>query len=99
MKTALALGFVMVATFGVACKGTLPPGGDPPRPSPEGSPSLHTNDAPTAGPLADDQLASPPDTLPGPTNPAGIAEPTDKGTITTTTGGTSAGGTSGSGNH
>jgi hypothetical protein len=90
MKTALALG-VSIATLGVACRGTLPPS-EPPRSAPEGAPALHTNDAPTAGPLADDQLASPPDTLPGPTNPAGIAEPTDKA-------GTSGGGTTGSSHH
>jgi hypothetical protein len=91
MKISLVLG-LLLATLGVACRGTLP-GGEPPRTSPDGTPTLHTNDAPTVGPRADDNLASPPDTLPGPTNPAGIAEPTDKGTITTP------GGTAGSSAH
>lgn len=86
MKTLLAFGFV-VAALGVACRGTLPVG-EPPKasPSPDGAPSLLANDPPSAGPGADDNLASPPDTLPGPNNPAGIAEPTDKGTIKTTDG-------------
>jgi hypothetical protein len=73
MKTALVLGLT-IAALGVACRGTLPPN-EPPRSSPEGAPAMHTNDAPTVGPRADENLASPPDTLPGPTNPAGIAEP------------------------
>jgi hypothetical protein len=84
MKTALLLGLAMAA-LGVACRGTLPPSGEPPRASPEGAPAMHGNDGATAGPRADEQLASPPDNLPGPNNPAGIAEP--------------AGGTAGSSNH
>jgi hypothetical protein len=59
--------------LGVACQGTLPP--TEPHVSPDGAPSMSTNDAPAAGPLADEGLASPPDTLPGPGAPINAKEP------------------------
>jgi hypothetical protein len=59
--------------LGVACQGTIPP--TEPHVSPDGAPSMSTNDAPAAGPLADEGLASPPDTLPGPGAPISAKEP------------------------
>lgn len=64
--------------LGVACQGTLPP--TEPHVSPDGAPSMSTKDAPAAGPLADEGLASPPDTLPGPGAPINAKEPAAGGT-------------------
>lgn len=67
------LGWLGLAALGVACQGTLPP--SEPRMSPDGTPSMSTNDAPATGPLAESGLASPPDTLPGPGAPIHAKEP------------------------
>jgi hypothetical protein len=74
-----ALGLLGLAALGVACRGTLPPT-EPPQGSPDGAPSMQTNDTATAGPLADEGLASPPATLPGPGAPLAAAEPGAGGT-------------------
>jgi hypothetical protein len=67
------LAWLGLAAVALACQGTLPP--TEPHVSPDGSPSMSTKDAPAAGPLADEGLASPPDTLPGPGAPINAKEP------------------------
>jgi hypothetical protein len=64
--------------LGVACQGTLPP--NDPHVSPDGAPSMSTNDAPATSPLGEPGLASPPDTLPGPGAPINAKEPSAGGT-------------------
>jgi hypothetical protein len=71
------LAWLGMAAVAVACQGTLPP--TEPHVSPDGSPSMTTNDAATAGPRANEGLASPPDTLPGPGAPINAKEPVAAG--------------------
>lgn len=99
-----ALGLLGLAALAAACRGTLPPT-EPPQGSPDGAPSMQTNDTATAGPLADEGLASPPATLPGPGAPLAAPESGAGGTSVlprpphggTGMGGSSSGGTSAAG--
>jgi hypothetical protein len=93
-----AVGVLLITALDVACQGTLPPS-EAPHGSPEGAPSMRAADTATAGPLADEGLASPPDTLPGPGAPITAAEPAAGGTnalpLPAPRGGTGAGGAAG----